>query len=396
VADAPFADPPDPGNEPGSDGSDGSGGNLTEEPNAIPGCASVSTVVLYSEDTWELQLPTNFQSADNACTRYYVNLPALSSDKTMPRAGADKVHALGANFHAMAEFSWGAWRQWVAADSSRTWEMAGQTFRQRMTAAGYDVAGGDTWAINEFPSSTRTGALGVWTNEANAVKGLAEGDGTVTSKGVVYIAGMGQDLTYMPVYKSSVEGWLQADAFWNAMNNYVRWFSYEVYATPGDNCVIGSNVQDDADHLNAYLEHIPRLAAAGGSRTATAAAYLRHAYTPLVNAAWNSNNGFGDNMISLAQFERFSRLQVYATHFWAANHGYPGRRIGFAWAPKNSTSDQDNELGGIIANSVQRSYPDDGFYGLGKYACSVGGGLNGCGCQVSGSYNGAWATFGTW
>src|SRR2546430_9829227 len=39
---------------------------------------------------------------------------------------------------------------------------------------------GDTWAINEFPSTTRTGELDVWTHEENAVKGLAEGDGTIT------------------------------------------------------------------------------------------------------------------------------------------------------------------------------------------------------------------------
>jgi hypothetical protein len=394
----PPPDQPDPGNQPGDDGSDGSGGNLVDpSADAMPGCASVTTVIMYSEGTYELGLPNAFAANPDPCTRYYVHLPALSADKTMPRGGVANVHALGPNFHAMAEFSWGAWRDWIAASpGTRNWELAGQAFRQRMTDAGYDVAGGDTWAINEFPSTTRTGDQDVWTHEENAVKGLDEGDGTVSSKGVVYLEGMGQNLANFSVYKANVENWLQQDAFWNAMDSHVRWFSQEVYADPHFDCVIGSNVQSDADHLNAYLEHIPRLAANGGSGTQTAAAYLAKAYTPLVNESFNSDTGFGDNMIDLGDFERFTRLQVYGTHYWAANHNYPGRRIGFAWAPRNTTPDQDSALETIIANSVIRSYPSGGFYGLGKYACSTDGNLDGCGCTVSGSYNGGWVTFGTW
>jgi hypothetical protein len=392
---------PDPGNQPGDDGSDGAGGDLTITADAITGCPSVTNVILYSESTYELRLPLAFQAAANTCTRYFVHLPAIvdaaSGLKILPRPNVDKVHALGPNFFAMAEFAWGDWRQWIEqSPGTRNWEQAGKLFRQSMTAAGYDVSYGDTWAVNEFPSSTRTGALDVWTHEASAVKGLYEGDGSASSAGVVYLVGMSQGLTYFSEYKPNIENWLQQDSFWNAMDQYVRFFAEEVYADPHYNCVIGSNVQDDADHLNAYLEHIPRLAAAGGTRTATAHAYLQHAYVPLVNEAWNSNNGFGDNLVSLGNFEKFSRLQVYATHYWAANHGYPGRRLGFAWCPKDTTEDQDIELSGIIARSVQRAYPTGAFYGLGKLACSVGGDLSACGCSMSGSFNGDWATFGNW
>jgi len=99
-------------------------------------------------------------------------------------------------------------------------------------------------------------------------------------------------------------------------------------------------------------------------------------------------------MVSLAQFEKFSRLQVYATHVWAANNGYPGRRIGFAWAPKMTTPDQDIELAAIVARWVARSYPPNRFFGLGKFACSTDGNLDGCGCTVSGSaYNNGWNAF---
>jgi hypothetical protein len=375
-------------------GYDDGTGELAEAPQTIPGCNGVSTVLLYSEATYELTLPNGFAAAQDACTRYYVHLPALSADKTMPRGGADKVHALGPNFHAMAEFSWGAWHDWIAASpGTRDWETAGKVFRQRMTDAGYDVAGGDTWAINEFPSTTRSGVDDVWTHERNAVKGLYEGQGT-TSQGVVYLAGMGQTLQNFSVYKPLVEGWLQQDAYWADMDRYVRWYSYEVYADPHTDC--GDNVVDDRNNLNAYLEHVPRLAANGGSRTQVAHDYLDHAYVPLLNAAFNSNNGFGDNVIPLTAFEKFMRLQVYSTHVWAANHAYPGRRIGFAWAPKGTTATQESDLTAVIANSVARSYPAGGFYGLGKFACTDTGQLEGCGCQVNGSFNTQWNTFETW
>ena len=279
VGDAPEQAPPE--DDVGADLGDG---DLT--PDLATGCSEMTTVVLYSESTYELTLPNAFAAAVDPCTRYYVNLSALAADKTQPRMGADKVHALGPNFFAMAEFSWSGWHDWVAASpGTRDWRLAGQAFRTRMAAAGYDVSRGDIWSINEFATTTRAGTDDVWTHEESAVRGLAEGDGTMTVRGVVYLAGMGQTLQNFSVYKPSVEGWLAQTAFWSAMNSYVKWFSYEVYADPHDDCVPGSNVVSDAANLNAYLEHIPRLAVAGGSRTATAASYLKHHYLPLVNEA---------------------------------------------------------------------------------------------------------------
>ena len=390
VGDAPEQAPPE--DDVGADLGDG---DLT--PDLATGCSEMTTVVLYSESTYELTLPNAFAAAVDPCTRYYVNLSALAADKTQPRMGADKVHALGPNFHAMAEFSWGAWRDWIAqSPGTRDWASAGKEFRLRMTAAGYDVANGDIWAINEFPLSTHSGDNGVWDNERAAIRGLAIGDGTRTVRGVAYSAGIGQTLANTSVYKSNLEGWLQQDGWWNDMNKYVRWFAVEVYADPHDNCKIGGNVLDDADHVSAYVEHLPRLAHEGGAATAAATSYLQHHYLPLLNAAFNSNGGFGDNVIDLGDFVKFSRLQIYATHVWAAHDGYPGRRIGFAWAPKNTTAAQETELSGIIARSVGRAYPANKFYNYGKYACNESGALDGCGCTVQGSFNAAWDTFGSW
>jgi hypothetical protein len=208
---------------------------------------------------------------------------------------------------------------------------------------------------------------------------------------------MGQTLQNFSVYKPSLKTWLQQDAWWSDMNSYVRWFGYEVYADPHLNCVTGSNVPADAAALNAYLEHLPRFATAGGAASATAARYLAHHYLPIVNEAWNSNVGFGNDLVGLADFVKFSRLQVFATHFWAANHGYPGRRIGFAWAPKDSTPEQEGQIATAIAGAVSRSYPMNEFFNLGKYACSTSGNLDGCGCTISGSYNAQWnAMFASW
>lgn len=358
------------------------GPNVVEDPQAITGCRTVTTVLLYSEGTYELTLPDAFAAQQDPCTRYYVDLPHLAADATMPRDGVDGVHALGPNFHAMAEFSWSGWAEWIArSPGTRDWQLAGQTFRQRMADAGYDPAAGDIWVINEFPSDTWDGGGSVLADERTAVRSLAH-DGV---KGVAFIAGVGQSTQNFAWYKPNIANWLSQSDWWVDMNHAVRWMSYEVYAEPHDNCVIDSNVVDDADQLNLYLEHVPALAEHGGGATATALSYLSRAYVPLVSAAWNSNNGFGDNTIALGDFERFSRLQVYATHVWAAHNAYPGRRIGFAWAPVGSTAADDAELSGVIAESVANAYPANGFANLAKYACSSDGSLDDCGCTVSGS-----------
>lgn len=363
----------------------------------IAGCNDVTSVVLYSESTNSLTLPGAFAEKADPCTNYYVYLPALTDDKTQVRASADKVHLLGPNFHAMAEFHWAAWRDWVAASpGTRDWKLAGQAFRNRMVAAGYDLAAGDTWGINEFPASTRTGEQSVWDHERNAVKGLAAGDGSRTVKGIVFIAGIGQNLENFTVYKPNVKSWLQQDAWWSDMGDTVRFFAYEVYADPHYNCRIGSNVPADRGNVNAFLEHLPRLAREGGAATATANAFLKRHYTPLLQVAWNSDKGFGDNRINLGDFEKFTRLQIYATHYWSSQFGSPGRQIGFAWTPTNATPAQELELSRVVAGSVSRAYPAGGFFNLGKYACSSSGSLDGCGCTVSGSPNPGWDAFGSW
>src|SRR5947209_13848137 len=114
--------------------------------------AATSQVVAYSEDGWD-QLADAFQADKAAGAVFFLHIPALANDKMQPRGpGAPAaLRARGSHFRAMAEFHWGGWH----ADS-RTWYEKGVEFRRRMAAAGYDVSKGDTWAINELPSSFRS------------------------------------------------------------------------------------------------------------------------------------------------------------------------------------------------------------------------------------------------
>jgi hypothetical protein len=110
--------------------------------------------VFYAATDW-LRLATRLAANPSPCAQYYVSIPALVSDKTKPRPDqAFRIRALGPNFHAMAEIHWTTWSRWVASTGS-TWYEAGVEARRRMAAAGYDVAKGDIWAVNEFPSSVR-------------------------------------------------------------------------------------------------------------------------------------------------------------------------------------------------------------------------------------------------
>ncbi len=80
------------------------------------------------------------------------------ANKTQMRPGESaRIRGLGGQrVHAMAEINWNAWNTWVAQNGNGTFFEAGVEARKRMLAVGYDLAAGDTWALNELPSSART------------------------------------------------------------------------------------------------------------------------------------------------------------------------------------------------------------------------------------------------
>ena len=134
-------------------------------------CALKTRVITYNPNGWKTLLDA-FEADPTPCADYFIHLPAIVADKTKPR-GPDApqgVRARAGRFHAAAEFHWGAWSQ----KTGLTWYQKGVEFRKRMEAAGYNVDRGDTWAINELPSSVRKDAT-ARKKVRDLVRGLYDG-----------------------------------------------------------------------------------------------------------------------------------------------------------------------------------------------------------------------------
>ncbi|MGH3143020.1 MAG: hypothetical protein ACRDO9_07820, partial [Gaiellales bacterium] len=129
--------------------------------------------VFYAATDW-LRLATKLAAIPSPCAEYYVSIPPIVGDKTNLRPGqAERIRALGANFHALAEIHWTTWSRWVA-ENGTTWHAAGVEARRRMARGGFDIAAGDTWAVNEFPSTVRSGSGDARANARELVRGLYE------------------------------------------------------------------------------------------------------------------------------------------------------------------------------------------------------------------------------
>jgi hypothetical protein len=376
--------------------------------NELPAsCTAPVDVVLWETQLWMI-LGHELALSPNPCARYYVSLPPVpcapgETLKLCPRGGnaAQAIRDLGPQFHAMAEFHWGSWSQYVA-QTGMSWHDAGVEFRRRMGDAGYDVDSGDLWEINEFPSSVRTGIGPARANTENAVRGLDAGEpGSTPVKGTVFIIGMGHGTTNLSVYKPAVERWLKDTTFWTSMNAHVRFFAQEVYADPKKTCVPGSTVATRSHRVNEFVEHLGSLAAVAPGTAGTARSYLKHAYVPLMNAAWGQEPrvGLGDTRVPLVAMKKFVSLELYATRAWGATHAVPGRRVGFAWAPRNSLGQSDagykaslDELALRMAQGIRDGYDPD--TGSAARACSPSGSAGECACSVNGAaFNPAWAGF---
>ena len=190
---------------------------LDEE--AAAGCQQPSEVVIWGTRNFD-QIIDAITANRTACSTFWVSLPPLTDEagrKTIPRNGAvlDKIHALqdrGVKIRAMAEFHWTSWNGWVQATGG-SWYDAGVEFRRRMDEAGYDPVAGDTWVVDEFPSTVRAGQLGGRSNAMAVVRGLYEG-ATPNIKGAVLVVGMSIQMTYFTEYKSALEDWLCDAPFW--------------------------------------------------------------------------------------------------------------------------------------------------------------------------------------
>jgi hypothetical protein len=325
------------------------------------------------------------------------------ADKTKPRPNqAWRIRALGPNFHAMAEFHFATWTKWVATTGS-SWYTAGVTLRERMAAAGYDVTKGDTWALNELTSAVRRGTGSARANVRELLRGLYEGGGQPT-KGAVFVIGVGQRTSDVSLYQTNLQNWFSDSAFWAAMTTYVSDWSQEVYGDVRNYAVAGVAEDVRRDYLNDYLQHEIVLAGAGPASIETARTFLRATYSPLANAAWERETGYGWTMVPAEQMAAYVSGQVHALRYFSATTGQPQDHWGFAWAPRNGSAVPAadfaaqsglvlDRLAAAVRDSADPVDPAD----PGSAACGPPGQNVYCAVDIEGArLTEAWKSFRTW
>ena len=364
----------------------------------IPRCRP-SEFVFYAARDW-LRLAAKLAEHASLCADYYVSIPPLVADKTLPRPNqAWRFRQLGARFHALAEIHWATWQRWAQAEG-RTMYEAGVEARRRMAAAGYDIAAGDTWAVNEFPSTVRRDIGTARTDAREFVRGLYEGDGR-PAQGAVFVIGVRHGTADASQYKTTLKKWLADTPFWADVDRAVRFWGQEVYADARRWGVAGAEPPVRRDYLSDFLDHAARLASVSPDEHGAARRFLARAHVPVANAGWQWPAGLGWSMVSDVQMRHFISSQTYALRHYAARRSAPDR-FGFAWAPNNATGNrpadfvaQTGELLDRLSAALSES-GSDWQYDAGVRACVLPG-LEWCRADVANaSFTDAWQIFETW
>jgi hypothetical protein len=364
-------------------------------------CRLHAEVALYTDADWN-RLAQTLAAEASHCADYYISLPAIAGNKTMPRPDqAWRIRALGPRFHAMAEAHLTSWQTWVTANR-KTWLEAGREFRKRMAAAGYDVDLGDLWALNEVPSSVRQNAGQSRRNLLDFLRGLHEGDASAApTKGLVFVVGLGQRTQNLSVYLANMRGWLSDSGFWNEAREHVRFWAQEVYGDVRAWGVADAPQMTRARHVIDYVTHPLALARAGGARSAAAEEFLRQAFVPLGNAAWKWQSGFGFTDVDHLTMRHFISEQVFAIRHDAGTQPAegPSGRLGFAWAPEaRGEPDFPAKTAGLLArlaSALANAYAQGGSSQRG--ACGPPGDYVWCeGAYDGAAFNDGWSAFSAW
>jgi len=377
--------------------------NQTRQSRSAAAACRPLRAVFYAASDW-LRLATKLAATRSACAEYYVSVPPLVADKTRARPNqAWRIRALGPNFHALAEIHFATWSRWVTS-TGNTWHAAGVTARQQMAAAGFDVAAGDSWMLNELTSAVRRGDGNARANIREFVRGLYEGDGTQPTRGAVLVIGFGQRTGDVSAYQNTLQSWLADSAFWTDMATYVSDWSQEVYGDFRSFAIPGAAQPVRRDYLNDYLQHKLVLAGVGPDTIEPARAYLREAYSPLANAAWPRDSGWGWTMVPMEQMAGYVSAQVHAMRYYSAATGQARDHWGFAWAPRNTTGLPNAEFGsqtGAVLDRLSAAVRDSGESAdpedPGNGACGPPGQNVFCvGDHAEGRPNEAWKSFRAW
>jgi PKD repeat protein len=363
--------------------------------------------VFYAPTDW-FRLAQKLRANSSSCAQYYVSVPPNTSDKTQLRDGeAARIRALGPQMHAIAEVNIGGptgsgWAAWVAAGKG-TWFDAGVEMRRRMAAAGFDIAAGDIWGVNEFSSAVRRGDGASRANMRELLRGLYTGDGTGAGvQGLVWVEGLGQGTTDVSAYKTNLKGWFQDADFWADMTRYVRFWSQEVFGDVRNWAVPGADLATRRDREVDFTEHVSVLSEVSPPPQADVKAFIRATDAPLANAAWAWQNAFGYTFVPSTQMEAFVASQTYALRSYQARaSGRDGDSFGFAWSPRNDElglsatgfAAQTAAILDQLAASIHASDTPNEDPGVG--ACGSDGAF--CAADIDGAaFNLGWGIFGTW
>ncbi len=350
-----------------------------------------------------LRLATKLAATASPCAQYYVSIPPLVADKTKPRPNAaGRIRALGPNFHAMAEIHFTTWSRWVQSTGS-SWYTAGVTARERMAAAGYDVAKGDTWVVNELSTAVRRNTGNARLNIRDLLRGLYEGTGA-RIRGAVFVVGVGQRTSDTSLLQTNLQNWYSDAAFWTDMSAYVSDWGQEVYGDIRNHAVPGAAEVTRRDYANDYLQHPLVLAGVGPATIETARSYLHAAYSPLANAAWERETGYGWTMVPAEQMGAYVSSQVHALRYFSATTAQPQDHWGFAWAPRNAGGVPAGEFAaksGLVLDRLAAAIRDSAEVtdstDPGSAACGPPGQTLQCAFDVEGAtLNEAWKSFRTW
>jgi hypothetical protein len=158
------------------------------------------------------------------------------------------------------------------------------------------------------------------------------------------------------------------------------------------------------DYVNDYLQHPLVLAGVGPSTIETARSYLQATYSPLANAAWERETGYGWTMVPPEQMGAYVSSQVHALRYFSATTGQPQDHWGFAWAPRNASGVPAGEFAtrsGLVldrlAAAIRDSAETTDSADPGSAACGPPGQTLQCAFELEGAtLNEAWKSFRTW
>jgi len=340
---------------------------------ASTSCSGNGAEVVVSDSSGWSFLVDAFRQWPTACADYFISVaPEKSTD--LPRKGSPaKFRALnkkvtkkkdrknyphwndsGAKLTPLAEINFINIGK-SAVFRGHAYDWVGQHFGRYMRQRGYKM-----WSIDEFAKFTTDPEHNVtlWNEYNPLINNLyLHGNKKGNSKGIIFSAEARQDPKKSNTIRDSKAKWKmlfsEPEHFdWAHLANKTKLWADEDYTKCSVVCVPGTKLSQKAQHTNAYMQKIGRLAFANDapSSVASTRSFLSTRFVNLING-WGAvygktviitdengkrkkkkTNGYGTYDMSVGQIRKLVGLQVYAARSWMnSNSSYSGGRIGVRW-----------------------------------------------------------------